>query len=275
MGKLKKESIDLDRLIEAVKEGLLNNPPICELLAFIKREKLISDDELSAMSKQLQIQLNLLCLFEAFAVSMVNSFTLNEDVYCHIKKQRSTAYPGNPIYNFFFGSSRKNFSPFKNLKLISVDPVITAGAFIRSLGSEEFDDETIREKSKEFIKKYGLALWNSKIYPPPLGEEHDDSVKNVSLNILEATWEEKNKADGKPGDNAFAGAVLIRMLEHLRPPYSYSFKNLVLPEGSSLTEDAKYSVLPDLTVNRLAKRVSQFCVNKEWMYLYNSWNLFL
>ncbi|WP_454785208.1 hypothetical protein [Legionella sp. WA2024007413] len=63
------------------------------------------------------------------------------------------------------------------------------------------------------------------------------------------------------------------MLEYLRPPHCYFFRNLVLPEKSSITEDGKYSLLPDLIVNLLQKRVSQFYLSKEWMYLYNSWNL--
>ncbi|MCW8444379.1 hypothetical protein OQJ05_09990 [Fluoribacter gormanii] len=273
LDKLAEEPIDLERLIDSVKKGLLNNPPICELLAFIEREKLITDLELNEISEQLQIQLNLLCLFEAFAVTMVNSFTLNEDIYSFTKKQRNTYYPGNPINNFFFCSNRKDFSLFKSLKLVSVDPVITEGAFIRALGDAELSQEEIVKKSKEFIRQHGLALWNAKICPPPLGEMHDDSVKNVSLNILEATWEENYKEDGNPADNAFAGATLIRLLEYLRPSHGYSFKNLVLPEKSSITEEGKYSLLPDLIVNRLPKRVSQFYVYKEWMHLYNSWNL--
>ncbi|RUR27484.1 hypothetical protein [Legionella qingyii] len=273
LAKLTEEPIDLERLIESVKEGLLNNPPICKLLAFIEQEELIADLELNEMSEQLQIQLNLLCLFEAFAVTMVNSFTLNEDIYSFTTKQRNTFYPGNPINNFFFCSNRNNFSLFKSLKLVSVDPVITEGAFIRALGDEELSQEEIVKKSKEFIKQHGLALWNAKICPPPLGEMHDDSVKNVSLNILEATWEEKYEEDGQPADNAFAGATLIRLLECLRPSHGYSFKNLVLPEESSITEEGEYSLLPNLIVNRLPKRVSQFYVYKEWMHLYTSWNL--
>ncbi|WP_454780548.1 hypothetical protein [Legionella sp. WA2022007384] len=273
LDKLTEESIDLKQLIESVTEGLLNNPPICELLAFIEREKLITDQELKEMSEQLQIQLNLLCLFEAFAVTMVNSFTFNEDIYSFTKKQRNTFYPGNPINNFFFSSNKNNFSIFKSLKLVSVDPVITEGAFIRALGNEELSQEEIVKKSKEFINQHGLALWNANICPPPLGEMHDDSVKNVSLNVLEATWEEKSKEDGKPADNALAGATLIRLLECLRPSHSYSFRDLVLPANSSITEDETYSVLPDLIVNRLPKRVSQFYVSKEWIHLYNSWNL--
>ncbi|MBN9227011.1 MULTISPECIES: hypothetical protein [Legionella] len=274
LAKFTKEPIDLDGLINAMQKGLLSNTLFCDLLAFIERNQLISDEELQAMSKQLQIQLNLLCLFEAFAVTMVNSFTFNEDVYCFTKKQRNTAYPGNPLFNFFFGSNSNNFSLFKNLKLISVDPVIAAGAFLRSLGSEQLDKAEIEAKSKEFIKKYGLALWNAQICPPPLGEMSDDSVKNVSLNILEATWEEQQKESGAPGDNAYAGAALIRMLEHLRPLHAYIFQNLVLPDDSSITASGRYSLLPDLTVNQSRKRVSQFYVSKEWMYLYNSWNLF-
>lgn len=271
--KLTEESIDLSRLIESVEIGLLNNTSLCELLAFIEHEQLISDHELEMMSKQLQIQLNLLCLFEACSVTMVNSFTFNEDVYCFTKKQRSTSHPGNPLFNLFFASNRYNFSLFKNLKLVSVDPVMTSGAFTRLLGNDELGQEAIQERSKEFIKKHGLALWNTKICPTPIGEKHCDSVKNVSLNILEAIWEEKPNEKGQPNDNSFAGSVLIRVLEHIQPPNGFSFMKLVLPAGSSLIEDKKYSLLPDLIVNQLPKRVSQFFISTEWMYLYQSWNL--
>lgn len=272
--KITEQPIHLTCLIKAVEKGLLNNKPLCDLFAFLEREQVLTDDHLQGIAKQLNTQLNLLCLFEAFAVTMVNSFTLNEDLYCFINKQRNTAFPGNPIYNFFFGSSRRNFSLFKNLKLVSVDPVMTEGAFIRSLGNEELDKDAILERSREFISKHGLSLWNSKICPLPSGVQSDDSVKNVSLNILEATWEEKKKNDGQPGDNAFAGAALIRLLEHIRPPHSYAFANLILPDESEVSDGETYSLFPDLKVNPLAKRVSQFDISKEWMNLYNSWNLF-
>ncbi|KTD42114.1 hypothetical protein [Legionella parisiensis] len=271
--KLTEESVDLSKLIQSVETGLLNNAPLCKLFAFIEHEQLISDHELEILSKQLQIQLNLLCLFEACSVTMVNSFTFNEDVYCFTKKQRSTSYPGNPLFNLFFASNRYNFSLFKNLKLVSVDPVMTSGAFTRLLGNEELDQAAIQERSKEFINKHGLALWNTKISPTPIGEKHCDSVKNVSLNILEAIWEEKPGEDGQPNDNSFAGSALIRLLEHTQPSNGFSFMKLVLPVGSTIIADNKYSLLPDLIVNKLPKRVSQFLISTEWMYLYQSWNL--
>lgn len=272
--KIPSEPISIKRLVKRVNKGLLNNPPLCELLSYIEEEALISDEELKELSPLLQVQLNLLAVFEACAVTMGNSFTFNEDIYNFTKKQRYTSHTGSPVYNLFFGSKANNFSLFKNLKLISVDPVITQGAFVRSLKEpKKLDKTNILAQARLFTKKHGLSLWNIPPNSLLLDKECDESVKNVSLNVLEATWEEEPEKDGSPADNAFAGAALITLLERLRPKNKYTEGSLILPRGGCV-EDGRYNLLPDLKVNSLPKIVSQFSINKEWMDLYNAWNLF-
>ena len=272
--KIAEEPISATPLIEAIANGLLKNFTLCRLLDFIERENLISEEELKKMCGVLQAQVNLLCLFEAFAVTMANGYTFNEDIYSFTTKQRYTNNPGNPLCNLLFGTSISNFSLFKNLKMASVDPAMTNGAFVRSLGGDrDLAQDKIKLKSTQFIKKHRLSLWNTKIAPLPKNHKKKDSVNNVGLNILEAAWEEAPNSDGSPGNNAFAGAALITLLERMSPENEDLLKELILPEGADLNKDGGYSKLPDLMVNPLAKITSQFYIRKEWMDFYNSWNL--
>lgn len=267
--KIRREPIDLTSLIEGFKIGILNNVLLCELLAFIEKEELVSDVELEQSANQLQIGLNFLCLFEAFSVTMSNSPTLTEDIYSFLVNQRNVSYPGNPINNLLFGFRWDRATIFKNLKAISLEPGIIAGAFVRSLEGNLNDN--VEEKAKKFIEKHGLMLWNARIQPYSLGEVRDVSVKNVSINILEVIWEDIFRDNRNP--NTCAGAVLIAMLEYLRPHNNTTIKDLILREGGSLINDNQYDLLPDLTVNSQNKVVSEFQLSKEWVDLYSSWNL--
>lgn len=270
--KITNEPVSLIPIIERFKKGLLDNPALCKLLATIERDSLISDNELEKISPQLQVQLNFLYLFEAVTVTMMNSATFSEDIYRLVVNQRKFSNPGNPVSNLFFASGLNNFSMFKNLKLVSVDPAMTAGAFVRSLGDEtNIDSKKMAQLERAFIKKHGLSLWNTRIHPYALDENSEDSVRAVSLNVMEAMWEET--VEGRPTDNVLSGAALIKILEHVRPTNNIAFKNTIIPAGATLLEGDRYDAIPDLAVSSSTKWASEFNLSKDWMDLYNSWDL--
>src|SRR5690606_26822368 len=81
--KMQSSSIDMQSFLEKLKQDLLANKSVCLLLAYIEKNNLISEEEIASLAESLNRQVNILCLFEAFTVSMANSSLLMEDVYNH------------------------------------------------------------------------------------------------------------------------------------------------------------------------------------------------
>ncbi|WP_157010298.1 hypothetical protein [Legionella fallonii] len=76
------------------------SPPID---ALVQESDLISDEELQQASITMQLQINMLCIFEAITITMANGENFAQDVYEHLSQRSGTPYPGNPIADFFFG----------------------------------------------------------------------------------------------------------------------------------------------------------------------------
>lgn len=271
INKIKHEAIDLTKMRNAIASRLSKNKVICELIYFIEVNQLISVDEIKKLIPLFNTQLNVLCLLEAFSITMSNDDSFGEEMYHFIIQQRHVSQPGNPIFNFFASTPNK-FSFFKSLKLISVDPAITAFAFIRSLAGKALTNDEIIKKSEAFINKYGLKYFNKNILSGFSEKERGISVKNVSLNILEAVWED-GSLNANHKYNAYTGAGLIRVLEYLRPQNSYVICDKVVPKKASFRNSDHYHLLPDLKINTALKYTHQFNISKEWMDLYISWNL--
>lgn len=131
---IKTMPVSMDKFLEKISHDLIENECTCTLLAYIQNRNLISNDELKYLLPTLQLQVNLLCLLEAFTITMVNSDTLAEDVYAHIIHRRLSKSTGSPWSNLFFGLPRAT-PIFERLKIISVEPPMLSIVFHRSTGS--------------------------------------------------------------------------------------------------------------------------------------------
>ncbi|MCW8451101.1 hypothetical protein [Legionella quinlivanii] len=264
---IKTEAIDVSALVHKLIVIILDIEPFANLLEQIEKDKLISEREFEKIVPVIRLQINLLCLFEAFAATMANSRSFNEDVYRFILRQRHTPMPGSPLGYLFF-NKRKDASAFKTIKVISVDPAQTAGAFLRQLDGNK-DPQFVRKEAKKFIKKYGLSLWNKKINPKEFDHEYYESVKNVALNILEATAEDAHQGAYA---NACSGCGLIADMEHQAYSNRYVARKMVLPQGEEASPDFSHPLLPQLKLNPRPKLVCEFLIDKLWQDLYTSWN---
>lgn len=268
--KIKKDPIDLSRLINKVKTDILSKEPLCELLDFIERNDLIKDNEIMTAASTLQVQIHSLCLLEAITITMDNSNDFGNDVYQHIIKRRGRGFTGNPYWNFLFGSPL-NTGLFGRLKMISVEPGITSILFHRLMG----ESPETQADLDDFVNQYGLSGWNADIELARFDTQTTSTVSAMGVNILEAsvtdcTGESKNTG-GKL--NAEAGFGLIDIMEQNAYPTSFKMLDTILPEGTTLEKDLSYSLIPDLKVDNCPKKVSQFHIPWQWRDLYNCWNL--
>ncbi|KTC67952.1 symporter [Legionella birminghamensis] len=261
------KAIDVRMLVDRVMAIILEIEPFANLLGRIEEEQLISEKELDKVLPVINLQVNLLCLFEAFAATMANSVSFNEDVYKLIIQQRHTPMPGNPLGYLFF-NHRKDASAFKTLKVISVDPAQTAGAFLRRLDGNQ-DPSFIKQEAKKFINHHKLALWNKKISPKEFNQEYSESVKNVAFNILEATAEDAHHGAYA---NACSGCGLIADMEAQGYSNRYVSREMILPQGDNPGPDCTHPLLPQLKLNPRPKLVCEFLIDKLWQDLYTSWN---
>ncbi|KTC84929.1 symporter [Legionella brunensis] len=268
--KISKDEIDLKRLIHYVKLSILNNQPLCTLLAFIQENNLVSDVELADASRTLQLQINMLCLFEAVVITMANGQYFAQDVYDHLLKRSPTSYPGNPFADFFFGAPLKA-SLFERLKMISIKPGILNILFHKSTG----ENEETKADVDAFIIRKQLSGWNADIEPANADLSYA-TVSGMGLNILEAAWEDSTGHAKESGgvDNAKSGIGLINIMEEKKYASHFSLLSHMLPEGVALSDEAAYGLLPDLKINGAKKKVLQFDIDAEWRDIYNSWNLF-
>ena len=264
------EEIDLSKLLDYLKINILNNQPLCTLLAFIQEKYLVSDAELKAMADTLQLQINLLCVFEAITITMANGKGFAQDVYNHLNQRSASFFPGNPIAEFFFGVPY-NTSIFERLKLMSIKPGMLNILFHKEMGEK---DETATDASS-FITRKHLSGWNADIVPVVLDVPTKGTVSGMGVNILEAAWEDSTGHAKDTGgiDNAMAGIGLIMIMEEQQYASHYKLVSQILPQGISLKEDSTYELLPGLKIDSTKKKVAQFNVSPQWRNLYNSWNL--
>lgn len=266
--RIKTEALDTEALIRQLTGIILENEPFYTLLACIQELHLISDEEIAQAAPTLNLQVQLLYLFEAFSITMMNSKTFNEDIYNFILQLRQSPIPGNPLVNFLFASGY-DFSFFKNMKIVAVDPVMTSGAFVRSLDNLDSSQE-VDQKAQDFIKRYNLSLWNADIDPCKNGPHN--SVKNIALNMIWAICG-NGKHNALQKRNAQAGCGLIAAMETLKYQNWKSVKSLILPPETPLNPDKSYPLLEGLKVDDSPKVVSEFYMSKEWMDLYSLWDL--
>lgn len=264
---------DMTAFLAHMEQHLVNQDMICSLLALIEDKHFISTEELKQAAATFQLQINLLCLFEAFTFSMGNSPTLAEDVLTHIHTRRNCAYPGSPIYSFFCGVPSST-SPFLRLKIPSIDPAMSSIARYKLLAGQKDS----REMADAFVDRHHLKDLNricSAIFDPTISKS--DNVAGMSLNILEAGWQDTtNTFSTLTGgiDNAQAGCALIGISEELNRTTGLTLKTAITPKDAITTEDGSYSLLPGLKVNKENPMyLSEFRVPPEWVDLYNSWNL--
>lgn len=268
------QSIDLSAFLEKLKLELLGNSPLCTLLAYIQDNHLIADVEIQDVSEIIQFQLNMLCLLEAYTVTMLNSETLAEDLYLHSIERRNTYFPGNPFVTFFFGVPR-NTSIFERIKFISIEPGILNYIRHRVLRQE---NET-QQEIMAFIKKYSLSGINADKEPLVFEKKPHAAtsgfIPKVSMNILEAIWHESTGSAKTTGsiNNAKAGVGLISLMENSEYVTNYTFKKETLPNGISLDNENAYPLIPYLKIDNSEKKVSEFIITKEWLDLYVSWNV--
>ncbi|WP_454785505.1 symporter [Legionella sp. WA2024007413] len=267
---IKKRVIDLNPLISKIKEGILNNESVCRLLAYIEKHELINDAELQNAASTIQLQINLLCLLEAITITMANSNDFAHDMYNHMMKQRGSGPTGNPFYNLLIGiPSRATL--FERLKLISIDPGVTSIIFHRLM---ETNPET-PEDLQDFVNQKHLSGWNADIELANLDVASTSTLPAMAVNILEAVWEDATGHNKNTSGmlNAQAGLGLIGLMEEKEYTTSFKLAETTLPQGTTIASDLSYSLIPELKVDNSVKKVSQFHIDKEWMNLYNSWNL--
>lgn len=259
---------DLHALRTAIKTALLDNEPLVNLFAYIEENHLISEQELQHLTAMFSVQFNLLCLFEAFTVTLANSTDFLDDVYRHIMQQRHSLDSGSSMANFI---ASRNISLFERLKLISIDPGILGIMFHRSTKSHSQTPADL----EQFIKKYHLSGLNAHLDMATLNSVSHGTLPAMRINIIEAVWEELASHLTAQGsyENALAGLGLISLMQQQQYPTQFNVTSLMLPEYSHKTKDNNYSLLPDLILHTDDKNVSQFLIDKEWQHLYNSWNL--
>lgn len=270
IAKLTKEPINLKIFIEQMENYFLNHEALCALLAFVEDKNLIATQELEQAAKTVQLQLNLLCLFEAFTLTMVNSKTLAEDVFSHVLHHRHCANPGNTWATFFSGFPRDT-PLFDRMKIPSVDPAMAIAVRTKLLGDQK---DTV-ENGKKFIEEHKLSSFNTMCGELISADKVVSSVSGMNINIIEAlATDDKSETALQTGgkDNAIAGSVLVALAEELNRPTCVTIKPAILPRGTSLSEDGAYSLLPDLKLEKGGKTASEYKVPPEWVDLYNTWN---
>lgn len=263
----------LTALMQTVQASLLNNPPICRFLAGIEERRLISDVELDNMSAKLNVQLNLIYVFEAFAIRLANGDKhFPQAMFQYLQTIKQTRLPGNPLWNLIFGKFRRHNSVFTRLKMSSIDLTFAAYAFNRSLAAKETPVHELRAKAEQFIHANGLALWNQNVWPLPVGKVMHAYRKGLGINIAEAVWQESNDNEASC-KNAHAGSALIYQLEQKRVSDKIVHQGLVLPQHAQVV-GGQYQPLNDLKVNPAQKRIRAVDTDQAWVNLYNTWNLF-
>ncbi|MDR3502351.1 MAG: symporter [Legionella sp.] len=264
------EKIDLSKLIGHIEKNIIGNEPLCNLLAYIEENKLISEAELVAAAPTLQLQINMLCIFEALIVTMANGQTFAKEVYDHLVARAGSPAPGNPLVDFFFGTPYEA-TLFERLKLVSVKPGMLNVVFHRLMGEQV---ET-KDDAKAFIEANHLSSLNAaNINVANFSTKDTNTVAGMGVNIFEAAWEDSTHAQQLGGiDNAKAGVGLIMIMENQRYTTNYAMSPHLLPEGISIDETSTYELLPNLKLDTSKKKVSQFNIPKEWRDLYTSWNL--
>lgn len=265
------EEIDLSTLLNYLKINILNNQPLCTLLAFIEENDLVSDAELKEMADTLQLQINLLCVFEAITITMANGKDFAQDVYDHLNQHSSSFFPGNPAAEFFFGVPY-NTSLFERLKLMSIKPGMLNILFHKGMGEKV---ETVTD-ANSFITNKHLSGCNADIVPAVLDAPSKGTAPAMGVNILEATWEDSTGHAKNTGgtDNAMAGIGLIMIMENQQYTSHFKLISQILPQGISSNEVSTYELLPDLKIDSAKKKIAQFNIGSQWRDLYNSWNLF-
>lgn len=269
--KVSTEGVDLSKLLEHLKRNILNNVPLCTLLAFIQEYDLVSDAELHTASQSIQLQINILCILEAMVITMANGKGFAQDVYNHLEQRKSSRFLGSPLADFFFGAP-VNASLFERLKLISVKPGMLGVLFHKSQGEQA--ETTIA--ARQFIaSKHLSSLYAEQIKPIELNSIDRDTIPGMGINILEAMWEDSTgRAKHLSGiDNAKAGVGLIRIMELLQYPTELRLVSQILPMGVHSNNDNTYELLPCLKIDSTKKKVSQFHIDCQWRDLYSSWNL--
>ncbi|QBR84126.1 symporter [Legionella israelensis] len=269
--KAKTEAIDLNPLLSHIKLAILANEPLCSLLAYIQDNNLISDEEIKKASRTLQLQINMLCLFEAIMLTMTNGESFAKEVYDHLIRRSGSYLPGNPLFDFFFGTPL-HASLFERLKLISIKPGMLSILFHKSTG----DKTETKMDLDSFIEKMHLVGWNRDIDLATEGVASTVTVPAMGVNILEAAWQDltSSRKDNGGLNNAKAGIGLISIMEEKQYPSHFELRSEILPEGVQSNEKANYELLPDLKVCKVVKKLSQFDVDSQWRDLYSSWNLF-
>ncbi len=265
------EEIDLSKLLNYLKINILNNQPICTLLAYIQENDLVSDAELNEIAATLQLQINLLCVFEAITITMANGKEFAQDVYDHLNRRNSSFFSGNPLAEFFFGVPY-NTSLFERLKLISIKPGMLNILFHKVMGERV---ETVTD-ANTFITNKHLSGWNADIIPAELNVPAKGTAPAMGVNILEAAWEDSTGHAKDTGgiENAMAGIGLIMIMEEQQYTSHFRLVSHIIPEGISLNETCAYELLPDLKIESTRKKIAQFGITSQWRDLYNSWNLF-
>lgn len=268
---IKRKAIDLQPLITQIKSGILENESVCALLAYIETNALIDDTEIENAASTIQMQINLLCLLEALTITMANSNDFAHDIYNHIRKQRGVGPTGNPFYNFLFGTP-SHATLFERLKLISIDPGLTSIIFHRLM---EAKPETQADLDN-FVNQNHLSGWNADIELANFDAVSTSTLPAMGVNILEAVWEDSTGNNKNTGGilNAQAGLGLIGIMEERGYTTSFKLAETILPKGATLASDLGYSLISELKVDNSVKKVSQFHIDKQWMDLYNSWNLY-
>ncbi|BCA96199.1 hypothetical protein TUM19329_25600 [Legionella antarctica] len=265
------EEINLSALLNHLKICILNNHPLCSLLAFIQENDLVSDYELANIADTLQLQVNLIGIFEAITITMANGKEFAQDVYDHLNRFSSSFFPANPVAEFFFGVPY-TASLFERLKLMSIKPGMLNILFHKLMGEKV---ETVAD-ANAFITDKNLSGWNADIHPAELEAPAKGTAPGMGVNILEATWEDSTgHAKDKGGiENAMAGIGLIMIMESQQFASSFRLVSHILPQGVDLQETSAYELLPDLKIESTRKKIAQFGIDSQWRDLYNSWNLF-
>ncbi|WED42912.1 symporter [Legionella cardiaca] len=269
--KISTQKIDLSTLIKHVELAIVNNKPLCSLLAFIQENELISDIELERAAKTLQLQINLLCVFEAITITMVNGDGFAEEVYTHLTKRSGSRFPGNPIADFFLGTPY-HASLFERLKFISIKPGMLNILFHKAMG---VGAET-KADVDAFVQTKNLSGWNADIELAIPDTVYTTTAPSMGLNIFEAMWEDSTGHNKNKGgmENAAAGGGLIGVMEECQYTNQFKVVSHILPEAVVWNETDEYMLLPELKLEKSAKKISQFNIHSQWRDLYSSWNLF-
>ncbi|KTD44393.1 hypothetical protein [Legionella parisiensis] len=267
---IRSKAIDLNPLITQIKSDIVKNESVCALLAYIEKNGLIDEAEIENAASTIQLQINLLCLLEAITITMANSNDFAHDMYNHMMKQRGTGATGNPFYNFFFGIP-SHATLFERLKLISIDPGLTSIIFHRLMEAKPESQADLND----FVNQNRLSGWNADIELADFDAASTSTLPAMAVNILEAVWEDATGHNKNTSGflNAQAGLGLIGIMEEREYTTSFKLTETTLPQGTVLASDLSYSLMPVLKVDNSVKKVSQFHIDKEWMNLYNSWNL--